>query len=88
MGYYSTFIPIVFIGVAEMLGGLGLVLPGLMRIRQGLTPLAASGLVIIMAGALVITLRTGPAKFAMTPLILGILLAFIAYGRWRLAPLG
>src|SRR6266480_747544 len=40
-----------FIGVAEVLGAIGLVLPGLLRIRQGLTPLAAGGLVIIMIGA-------------------------------------
>ena len=40
-----------FIGVAEVLGGLGLVLPGLTGIRPGLTPLAAAGLVIIMIGA-------------------------------------
>src|SRR5919198_5922257 len=40
-----------FIGVAELLGALGLILPGLLRIRPGLTPLAAAGLVIIMIGA-------------------------------------
>ncbi|HWP28826.1 MAG TPA: DoxX family protein, partial [Chloroflexota bacterium] len=37
-----------FIGVAEVFGGLGLVLPGLFRVGQWLTPLAAAGLVIIM----------------------------------------
>src|SRR2546428_5810460 len=45
-----------FLGVAEVLGALGLLLPGLLRIRPGLTPLAAAGLVIIMIGATVITL--------------------------------
>src|SRR2546427_3585079 len=40
-----------FIGVAEVLGALGLVFPGVLRIRPGLTPLAAAGLVIIMIGA-------------------------------------
>src|SRR5436190_22037669 len=53
-----------FIGVAEILGGLGLVLPGLLRIRQGLTPLAASGLVIIMIGATIVTLMTPQAAAA------------------------
>ena len=48
-----------FIGVAETLGGLGLVLPGLLRIRPGLVPLAAAGLVIIMLGAVGITLAGG-----------------------------
>jgi hypothetical protein len=35
-----------FIGVAEVLGAIGLILPGVLRIRPGLTPLAAAGLVI------------------------------------------
>ncbi|MGH8650481.1 MAG: DoxX family protein, partial [Burkholderiales bacterium] len=48
-----------FIGVAEVLGALGLILPGLLRIRPGLTPLAAAGLLIIMIGATVITLAGG-----------------------------
>src|SRR5262245_59712510 len=40
-----------FIGVAEILGAVGLILPGLLRIRTSLTPLAAAGLVIVMIGA-------------------------------------
>jgi uncharacterized membrane protein YphA (DoxX/SURF4 family) len=48
-----------FIGVAEFLGGLGLILPGLTGIRPGLTPLAACGLVIIMLGATAISLPQG-----------------------------
>ena len=75
-----------FIGVAEVLGGLGLVLPGLTGIRPGLTPLAAAGLVIIMVGAVVSTLATMPASWAVLPLAVGIAAAFIAYGRWRLTP--
>src|SRR2546428_13101366 len=42
-----------FIGVAEVLGGVGLILPGVLRIRPGLTPLAAVGLVILMVRATV-----------------------------------
>jgi hypothetical protein len=76
-----------FIAVAEVLGALGLVLPGLLRIRPGLTPLAATGLVIIMLGATVITLATGAIAPAMMSLVVGLLAAFIAYGRWRVAPL-
>ncbi|HTO13826.1 MAG TPA: DoxX family protein [Candidatus Binatia bacterium] len=75
-----------FIGVAEVLGGLGLILPGLFRVRTGLTPLAAAGLVIIMSGATVISLRIGPVGLALIPLLVGVLTAFVAYGRWRLAP--
>jgi len=75
-----------FIGVCEVLGGLGLVLPGLLHIKPGLTPLAASGLVIIMIGATMISVPQGVAM-AVPPLLTGVLAAFVAYGRWRLAPL-
>ena len=75
-----------FIGVAEILGGLGLVLPGLVRIRPGLTPLAAAGLVIIMVGATVITAMIGPVVMALLPFIVGVRTVFVAYGRWRVAP--
>jgi uncharacterized membrane protein YphA (DoxX/SURF4 family) len=76
-----------FIAVCEVLGALGLILPGLLRIRPGLTPLAAAGLSIIMIGATVVTLMTGDIATALIPLVVGILAAFVAYGRWRLAPL-
>ena len=75
-----------FLGVAEILGALGLILPGLLRIRPGLTPLAASGLVVIMIGATVITLVGGDVAPALIPLVVGLLSAFVAYGHWRLVP--
>src|SRR5215213_4983617 len=56
-----------FIGICEVLGALGLVLPGLLRIQQGLTPIAAAGLVVIMAGATVITLMGGSVAPAFVP---------------------
>ena len=71
-----------FIGVAELAGGLGLILPGMLRIRPGLTPLAAGGLVIIMAGAVGVTLATGGAGAAAIPAIVGALAATVAVGRW------
>ena len=76
-----------FIGVAEILGAIGLILPGLLRVKPGLTPLAAAGLTIIMIGATVITLTTGAVATALFNLVVGILAVFVAYGRWRLAPL-
>jgi hypothetical protein len=75
-----------FIGLAEVLGALGLVLPGLIRIRPGLTPLAAAGLVIVMLGATGIGLVSGDAVLALIPLVAGLLAAFVAWGRWRLVP--
>jgi uncharacterized membrane protein YphA (DoxX/SURF4 family) len=77
------------VGVAEVLGGVGLLLPGLLRIRPGLTPLAAAGLVVIMIGATVLTAMgvggSDPVS-ALFPLVVGLLAAFVAYGRWRLVP--
>ena len=75
-----------FIGVCEVLGGLGLVLPWLAGIRPGLTPLAAVGLVIIMVGATATTILIGQVLTAIVPLVVGILCLFVAYGRWRVAP--
>ena len=74
-----------FIGVCEVLGALGLILPGLLRIKPGLTPLAACGLAIIMIGATAITLMGGVVAPALFPLVVGLLAAFVAFGRWRLA---
>jgi uncharacterized membrane protein YphA (DoxX/SURF4 family) len=74
-----------FLGVAEVLGAFGLILPGLLGIRPGLTPLAALGLVIIMIGATVLTLAgfvPGGVALALIPLVVGLLSAFVAYGRW------
>ena len=84
----SIVLPILllrFIGLCEVLGALGLILPGITRIRRGLTPLAACGLLIIMIGAVVITVMGLGAAAAITPLVAGVLCAVVAYGRrdWR-----
>jgi uncharacterized membrane protein YphA (DoxX/SURF4 family) len=76
-----------FIGVCEVLGALGLILPGLLHNRPHLTPLAAAGLAIIMIGATVVTLAIGQGAGALAPFVVGLLCAFVAYGRSRLAPL-
>ena len=75
-----------FIGVAEVLGGIGLIVPGLTRIRPGLTFLASAGLTIIMIGATIVTLTSSDIRMTPIPLITGMLSAFVAYGRWRMAP--
>jgi uncharacterized membrane protein YphA (DoxX/SURF4 family) len=75
-----------FIGVCEVLGGLGLILPSLLRIKPGLTPLAAAGLAIITAGATVITL-VAPSAMVAVPLVTCLLCLFVAYGRWRVKPI-
>ena len=75
-----------FTGIVEVLGAIGVILPSLLRIRPALTPLAATGLVIVMIGATVYTLAAGDFASAPIPLVVGILAAFVAYSRWRLTP--
>ena len=70
-----------FIGVCEICGAVGLVLPWALRTRPVLTPLAASGLVIIMLGATVVTALGGQVAPALFPLIVGVLCGSVAYGR-------
>lgn len=74
-------------GVAEILGGLGLILPGLTRRWTWLTPLAATGLILLMAGAIVWHLGREEFTNVATNVILVLALSFIAYGRWRAHPL-
>jgi len=75
-----------FIGVAEIFGAIGLVLPGILRIRTGLTPLAAAALVVIMIGATAVNLKIGQRGAALTTVIVGLLLVFVAHNRRRMAP--
>ena len=76
-----------FIGVLETLGGLGLILPGIFHRQQYLTPLAAAGLVIIMIGAVITTIMGDGVSMIFVPLVIGLLCAFVAYGRWKVSPL-
>lgn len=76
-----------FLGVVELLGGIGLVLPSVLRIKPGLTPLAAAGLVVIMLGATGLGIAAGDVAMALIPLVVGLLAAFVGYGRWKLAPI-
>ena len=75
-----------FIGVCEVLGGFGMVLPGVFKIQTWLTPLAAAGLTIIMIGATIITGIGGLAP-ALFPFAAGCLAATVAYCRSKVAPL-
>ena len=72
-----------FIGVCETLGALGLVLPGVFRIGERLTPLAAAGLMIIMAGATVTTVVQGQGAVAIVPALVGVIAAYVARRRGR-----
>jgi hypothetical protein len=73
-----------FIAVCELLGAAGLILPGLLRIRQGLTPVAAAGLTIIMAGAVAVSVASVGIAAAILPFVTGLIAAAVAYKRWHL----
>ncbi|MEZ4614825.1 MAG: DoxX family protein [Caldilineaceae bacterium] len=77
----------LFIGVAELLAAVGLILPGLTRILPGLTALAAAGLSIIMVCATVLHASRGETSSAITTAILLVLTLFVAYMRWRVSPI-
>ncbi len=75
------------IGALEVLGGLGLVLPSILGIRVVLTPLAAVGLAVIMVLATIHHLRRRETGQMVFTIVLLLLLLFVAWGRFSLAPL-
>jgi hypothetical protein len=77
---------ILFIGTCEVLGALGLILPGLTGVRPHLTPMAAVALVLLTACAAIYQLFAGQPESAVFALGVGMLAAAVAYGRWSLVP--
>ena len=87
----NTFLPPwfrIFIGLAELLAAVGLILPGLTRIMPWLTPLAAGGLMIVMASATVVHLSRGEISSAISALVILAIVTFVGYMRWKVKPLG
>ncbi len=76
-----------FIGVAEVLAAVGLILPGLTPILPWLTPLAATGLVILMISAVIFHIPRREYPHIVLNLILLVLAAIVAYERFVLVPL-
>ncbi|WP_018353376.1 DoxX family protein [Longispora albida] len=77
---------IVFIGVAEVLGGIGLILPALTRIRPVLTPLAGLGLAVTMLLAAVFHVVRGEYELVPANIVLGGIAALVAAGRRNVRP--
>jgi uncharacterized membrane protein YphA (DoxX/SURF4 family) len=77
-----------FIGVTEVMGAAGLILPGLLRVRQHLTAWAAAGLVTIMTGAVVVSVATMGPGAAVMPMIVGLLAGYVAWARQGRAIVG
>lgn len=77
----------LFLGTAEVAASAGLVLPGVTRILPWLVPCAAAGLIPVMMGATVLHLSRGEFSSAATTVVLLVLVTFVAYMRWRVAPI-
>jgi putative oxidoreductase len=77
----------IFLGIAEVLAGVALILPGITRMMLWATPLAAAGLMIVSGSASVFHLTRGETGSAITTAVLFIITAFVAYMRWRVKPL-
>ena len=76
-----------FIGISEVLGGLGLILPALLRIKPQLTPLAALGLATVMLFAAIFHASRGEFSSIGMNVILSLVALFIAWGRSKKAPI-
>jgi putative oxidoreductase len=73
----------LFIGVAEVLAAIGLILPGVTRIQPWLVSAAAAGLMIVMVCATVFHVMRGEIGSAVTTAVLFALATFVAYMRWN-----
>ena len=77
----------LFLGVAEILAAVGLTLPGVSRIQPWLVPSAAAGIMIVMISATAYHLMRGEMSSALITLLLLAMATFVAYQRWRIAPI-
>lgn len=77
----------LFIGAAELLAAIGLILPGITRIQPWLTAAAAAGLMIVMVCATVLHTVRGETGPAATTALLLVLVTFVAYMRWKVKPI-
>ncbi len=74
-----------FIGACELLGGIGILLPDVLKVRQELVPLAAIGLAGVMTGAVVVTIEMQGVAPAVMPFVVGLLALVVARAR-RVSP--
>jgi putative oxidoreductase len=85
----AAFSPVfrIFLGIAELLAGVAMILPGITRMMTWATPLAAAGLMIVSGSASVYHLTRGETSSAIITAILFVMATVVAYMRWRVKPL-
>ena len=77
----------LFLGTAEVLAAVGLTLPGLARILPSLVTWAAVGIMIVMVSATVFHVSRNEISSAAITLLLLVMATFVAYMRYRVAPI-
>ena len=77
----------LFLGGVEVLGGVGVIVPAVTRIRPRLVSYAAAGIMIIMIGATIFHLSRGELSSAIVTAVLLAMATFVALMRWRLLPI-
>lgn len=75
-----------FMGIVEVLGGLGLILPAFVAPIAGLVPVAASGMALYMSGAVTERIRRSEFKDLLGDLLFLAAMLFLAWGRFALSP--
>ena len=76
-----------FLGTAEVLAAIALILPGVTRIEPWLVPLAAAGIMFVLSSATVYHLVRGEMSSAAITLVMFFLATTVAYMRWRVLPI-
>lgn len=77
----------LFLGVAEVLAAVGLILPGMTRIQPWLVPCASAGIMTVMVSATFFHVTRGEWTSALTTLVLLVLATVVTYMRWRVMPI-
>lgn len=77
----------VFLGVAEVLAGVGLTVPGLTRIQPWLVPAAAAGVIVVLVSATVWHLARAEFSSGAITFVLLLMAVFLGHGRWRRLPI-
>jgi len=77
----------MFLGGAEVVSAVGLIVPGVTRILPWLIPVTAVCLMIVMVGATIHHSVRGETGSAITTAVLFVILAFVAYMRWKVKPI-
>jgi uncharacterized membrane protein YphA (DoxX/SURF4 family) len=77
----------MFIGLAEVLAAVGLILPGVTRVLPWLISYAAAGLMMVTLSATLLHTTRGEVSSAATTAVLFVVVTFVAYMRWKVNPI-